>query len=212
MTRKIKIKVTKDITVTIDPRRMATDETARQRYAELIRKAKSRIEAELARRYPTAADFKAEVERTTRLLYENAVAIGYPDDPEPQDYHAPTTIIEAAMSNDTVLQFITDMTAYLRAKRLRREGARRIPLPWPVVKMLAKHKGILSPKPDAGPFPRVSKQMSLDEVWHLIEPHVERLSDEQFEEFEKLVTAGAESFEKAQQAMAMVGVTLERVS
>ena len=54
--------------------------------------------------------------------------------------------------------------------------------------------------------------MSLDEVWRLIEPHVEGLSDDQLEEFEKLVAAGAESFEKAQQAMAMVGVTLERVS
>jgi hypothetical protein len=197
MTRKIKIKVTKGITVTIDPRRMATDETARQRYAELIRKAKSRIEAELARRYPTAADFEAEVERTKRLLYESSVAIGYPSVPEPQDHTAHKSIIDAAMLNATVSQLITNSMPYLRAKLLKRRGARRYPLPWPVVKMLAKHKGILSPKPGAGPFPRVSKQMSLDEVWHLIEPHVERLSDEQFEEFEKLVTAGEESFEKA---------------
>jgi len=213
MTRKIKIKVTKGITVTIDPRRMAMDETARQRYAELIHKAKPRIEAELARRYPTAADFEAEVERTKQLLYENALEVGYPASiGEPPDRVAHSTIIDAALSKDTVPQFIADGTPYLRAKLLKRRGARRYPLPWPVAKMLAKHKGVLSPQPGAGPFPQVSKQMSLDEVWRLIAPHVEKLSDEQFEEFEKLVAAGAESFEKAQQAMAMVGVNLERMS
>jgi hypothetical protein len=181
----------------IDPLRMVTDETARQRYAELIRRAKPRIEAELARRYPTMADFEAEVERTKRLLYESSVAIGYPNVPEPQDCTAHQTIITAVMSNATVSQFITDSISYLRAKLLKRQGARRIPLPWPVAKMLAKHKGVLSPKPGAEPFPQVSKQMSLDEVWHLIEPHVEGLSDDPFEGFEKLVAAGAESFEKA---------------
>jgi hypothetical protein len=119
MTKKIKIQVTKGVTVAIDPSRMITKEELREQYVELVRKDKPRIEAELARRYPTPDDYAAEFERTRKLLHQAKIAeFGLTTTP-PSDHTVQKTIVDAALANEAVPEFFADALKHRLEKMLR---------------------------------------------------------------------------------------------
>ena len=114
MTKQIKINVTKDVTVTIDPTRMIIEEKLREQYVELLRKAKPRIEAELARRYPMPDDYAAEFERTKGLLDQARFAEFDPTTKPPLDHSVQKAIVDAALINKTVPECFADARKMLR--------------------------------------------------------------------------------------------------
>src|SRR5262249_22695769 len=121
MTKKIKIKmqVTKGVTVTIDPSRMIIEDELREQYVDLVCKSKPRIQAELARRYPTQDDYMAEFERTKELLHKAKVAELGPTTSPPSDHTVQKMIVDAALMNKAVPEFLADAMRRRLEKMLR---------------------------------------------------------------------------------------------
>jgi len=119
MTSNPTVKITTGITITIDPSRMIIEEELREQYVELVREAKPRIEAELARRYPTPDDYMAEFERTKELLHKTKVAELGPTTSPPSDHTVQKMIVDAALANEAVPKFLADALKRRLEKMLR---------------------------------------------------------------------------------------------